>query len=129
MKTMKITFWTTAALLFITQGLMPLFTINSEESRQVMQHLGYPPYFALMLNIFKFLGGLVILLPFLPRRIKEWAFAGFAIDFICAEVSFIAVDGFTGVLAVPLTALLVLGVCYVAYDKQASFALRSAIVQ
>ncbi|MCA0231150.1 MAG: DoxX family protein [Bacteroidetes bacterium] len=129
MKTMKITFWVTASLLAITQGIMPLFTVNSEASKQVMQHLGYPPYFALMLNLFKFLGGLAILLPFVPRRIKEWAFAGFAIDFICAAVSFIAVDGFTGVVAVPLVALLILMVCYVAYDKLARFTLQNLTIQ
>jgi uncharacterized membrane protein YphA (DoxX/SURF4 family) len=117
MKTYKIIFWSTATLIFITQGLMPIATVNNEEAKLGMQHLGYPTYFGLMLAIFKLAGGLAIIIPQVPKRIKEWAFAGFAIDFVCALYSFIAVDGVTLVVLFPVIALLILALCYHSYHK------------
>ena len=118
MKKLTVLFWITAGLLFLTQSVMPIFTYNSEESKQAMQHLGYPAYFGLMLAIFKLLGGLAIIIPQVPKRIKEWAFAGFAIDFISALVSFIAVDGVNKFVLFPVIALIVLSLCYYAYHKK-----------
>ncbi|GAA4455098.1 MAG: DoxX family protein [Chitinophagaceae bacterium] len=117
MKTYKILFWITAVLLFLTQGLMPLFTMNSEGSREAMRHLGYPVYFGNMLAVFKFLGSLAIIIPQVPSRVKEWAFAGFAIDFLCASLSFWAIDGATGFVLFPVIALLILMVCYFSYYR------------
>lgn len=125
MKKFTIIFWITPGLLFLTQGVMPILTFSSAESKQGLQHLGYPSYFALMLAIFKLLGALAIVLPFVPGRIKEWAFAGFAIDFICGSVSYLAVDGVTSFALFPLLALLILMLCYFAYHKKSGYAASS----
>lgn len=118
MKTYHIIFWSTAGLLFLTQGIMPILTFNQEGSREAMAHLGYPAYFGAMLAVFKLLGGLAIIIPKVPHRIKEWAFAGFGIDFICALISFVAVDGLTGVVILPVIAFAILSLCYFAYIKR-----------
>lgn len=44
-----------------------------------LAHLGYPPYFATILGVWKLLGAIAIVVPGLPR-IKEWAYAGFFFD-------------------------------------------------
>jgi uncharacterized membrane protein YphA (DoxX/SURF4 family) len=49
-------------------------------------HLGYPAYFANLLGIAKLLGVCALLTPRMPR-IKEWAYAGFAIVIISASYS------------------------------------------
>jgi uncharacterized membrane protein YphA (DoxX/SURF4 family) len=120
MKKYQIIFWVTAGLIFLTQGLMPILTVNAPEAKEAMAHLGYPTYFGLMLAIFKLLGGLAIVIPQIPNRVKEWAFAGFAIDFICAFISFVAVDGLTAVSLIPLAAIIILVVCYIAHHKKAA---------
>lgn len=118
MKKYNIIFWSTAGLLFLTQGIMPILTFNQEGSREAIAHLGYPAYFGAMLAVFKLLGGLTIIIPKLPHRFKEWAFAGFGIDFICAFISFIAVDGLTGFVLLPAVACIILALCYYAYTKR-----------
>ena len=42
-------------------------------------HLGFPPYFKVELTMAKILGVLALLIPAVPFKIKEFAYAGFAI--------------------------------------------------
>lgn len=117
MKTAKIVFWSTTGLLFLTQGLMPIFTTNDEGTKVAMSHLGYPVYFPLMLAIFKLLGGLALIVPQFPKRIKEWAYAGFGLDFIAALYSLVAVDGVNATSLIPIIAMGVLAASYWSYHK------------
>lgn len=121
-KQTTIVYWTTTILIFLFEGVMPALTSNSEQAKQGISHLGYPDYFRNMLTFFKVLGSLGLLLPFVKGRVKEWVYAGFAFDFICAAVSLWAVDGFTGLTFFPLLVLAVLIASYVTYHKlQESF--------
>lgn len=70
-----------------------------------------------MLTVFKVLGALVLIIPQVPARVKEWAYAGFTIDFIGAFVSLAAVDGMSGLTFFPLIVLAVLVVSYIYYHK------------
>jgi len=117
MKSTKIIFWVTTGLLFITQGLLPIFTTNDPGTKEAMSHLGYPVYFVLMLAVYKLLGGLALIIPQISTRIKEWAYAGFAIDFIAAFISLAAVDGFNGTLIIPIVALAILILSYRSFHK------------
>jgi hypothetical protein len=117
MKTTKIIFWTTTILIFLFEGVMPALTWQTEMAREGISHLGYPGYFGVMLTVFKVLGALVLIIPQVPARIKEWAYAGFAIDFICAAVSIAAVDGISGMTFFPLMVLFVLILSYQSYHK------------
>lgn len=51
-----------------------------------LAHLGYPPYFANLLGVGKLAGVVVLLLPGMVK-LKEWAYAGFAITVISAAYS------------------------------------------
>ncbi len=56
-------------------------------------HLGFPGYFRVELSLAKLLGVALLLAP-VPARVKEWAYAGFAIDLASALVAHLAVgDG------------------------------------
>lgn len=117
MKSTKIIFWATTGLLFLTQGLLPIFTTNDPGAKEAMNHLGYPIYFVLMLAVFKLVGGLALIIPKISARIKEWAYTGFTIDFIAAFVSLAVVDGFNGTLIIPIVALIILILSYWSYHK------------
>jgi hypothetical protein len=54
--------------------------------QEVMKHLGYPVYVMLIFGVAKILGVLA-LIQNKYRIIKEWAFAGFAFNFIGAFAS------------------------------------------
>src|SRR5205807_6760009 len=56
-------------------------------------HLGCPGYFRVELSLAKLLGAVLLLAP-VPARVKEWAYAGFAIDLASALVAHLSVgDG------------------------------------
>jgi len=117
MKATKIIFWITTVLIFLFEGVMPALFSQTEMAKEGIRHLGYPDYFGVMLVIFKVLGALVLIIPNLPRNVKEWAYAGFAIDFIAASVSHWAVDGLNGEAIFPLIVLAILIVSYVQFYK------------
>ena len=96
---------------------MPALTSNTELARQGISHLGYPDYFRVMLTFFKITGALVLVLPVIKGRYKEWAYAGFGINFICAAISHWVVDGFGGQVFFPLVAFAILAISYVFYHK------------
>jgi hypothetical protein len=58
-------------------------------------HLGFPTYFRVELSYAKLAGVAVLLLPMVPSRVKEWAYAGFAITLVSALIAhFASGDGF-----------------------------------
>jgi len=117
MKSTKIIFWVSTILIFLFEGVMPAFTSQTEMAKEGIRHLGYPQYFGNLLVVFKILGSLALIIPQVPARIKEWAYAGFAFDFIFAFASHWAVDGLGGLTFFPLLVLAVLIVSYLSYHK------------
>jgi DoxX-like family len=117
MKKNKIIFWVATTLIFLFEGVMPAFFSQSEESREGFRHLGYPMYLITIITVFKVLGALALIIPQVPARIKEWAYAGFAIDFIGASASYLFVDGIGFNALFPLIVLVVLVVSYIYYHK------------
>ncbi len=117
MKTTKITYWAATIVIFLLEGLMPALTSNTELAKEGIRHLGYPDYFGVVLTAFKIIGAIVLVLPVIKGRYKEWAYAGFGIDFICAAISHWVVDGFGGQAIFPLVAFGILSISYIFYHK------------
>ncbi len=113
MKKIKIIFWVSTSIIFLLEGVMTALTSQTEMAKQGITGLGYPEYFGAMLAIFKVVGAVVLMLPMVPKRVKEWAYAGFAIDFICAAVSLTVVNGFSAIVLFPVIMLVVLVVSYI----------------
>lgn len=100
------------------EGVLPALTSQTEPAKEGIRHLGYPAYFGNMLVVFKVAGALALMIPPIPKRIKEWAYAGFAIDFIAAAVSHAAVDGVGNFQTFfPLIFLAVLIISYLSWHK------------
>ena len=118
MKKTNVIFWVTTTIIFLFEGVMPALTSQSEMAKEGIRHLGYPEYFGTALAIFKVGGALILMIPQIPSRIKEWAYAGFGFDFIFASISHAAVDGFGGEAIMPLAFLAILAVSYVYYHKK-----------
>ncbi len=117
MKTTKILFWVTTTLFFLFEGVLPALTSNMEMAIEGIRHLGYPDYFRVLLTVFKVSGALVLILPMVKGRLKEWAYAGFTFNLISAAVSHWAVDGFGPDLIFIAIVMGVLAVSYVTYHK------------
>ncbi len=117
MKKHKIIFWITTGIIFLMEGLLVAFTSQSEMSVQGITGLGYPRYFVNIIAVFKVLGSLALILPVVSPRIKEWAYAGFGIDFLCAFLSIWAVAGFGLPLLLPFVFMILLVLSYRSYHK------------
>ena len=117
MKNQKIIFWVTTVIIFLMEGVMPAFTSQTEMAKEGIKHLGYPEYFGNALVVFKVVGALLLIIPQVPKRIKEWAYAGFAFDFIFASISHFAVDGLNFQSFFPLIILVILLVSYYSYHQ------------
>ena len=117
MKKEKILFWTATTIIALLEGVMPALTSQTELAKEGIRHLGYPEYFGSALVVFKVLGVLVLIIPQVPKRVKEWAYAGFAFDFIFAIISHGAVDGVNAQTFFPLVIFGILAVSYIYYHK------------
>jgi len=117
MKKEKIIFWTATTIIALFEGVMPALTSQTELAKEGIRHLGYPEYFGNALVVFKVLGVLALVIPQIPKKVKEWAYAGFAFDFVFASISHGAVDGMNVQTIFPLFVLGILAVSYVYYHK------------
>jgi hypothetical protein len=117
MKKEKIIFWIATTIIVLFEGVMPALTSQTELAKEGIRHLGYPEYFGNALVVFKVLGVLVLVIPQIPKRVKEWAYAGFAFDFIFATISHGAVDGMHFQTFFPLIILGILMTSYIYYHK------------
>lgn len=111
MKKIKITYWV-VTILFVAAMLQSGITqlIETEGSKEVMNLLGYPMYLLTILGVTKILG-VVVLLQGKLRTLKEWAYAGFTIDFMGASVS----GAFIGNMLIVTVPLIFLAIMFLSY--------------
>jgi putative copper export protein len=117
MKKDKIIYWAATGIIALFEGVMPALTSQTELAKEGIRHLGYPEYFGNALVVFKIVGVLALVLPMVPKRLKEWAYAGFVFDFLFAAISHGAVDGISFQSFFPLIILGILMLSYVYYHK------------
>jgi hypothetical protein len=76
------------------------------------RHLHLPGYFKVELTTAKTLGLLALLIPSVPRKIKEFAYFGFAITLISAVIAHSSIGDKWYNIADPLGFLVVLAISY-----------------
>ena len=92
-KGLVIGFWIATALFCLQMGFTAYAQLQLPQVADAFHHLGFPAYFRVELSCAKLVGIVVLLAP-LPARLKEWAYAGFAIDIGSALIAHFAVgDG------------------------------------
>ncbi|AGA80473.1 DoxX family protein [Echinicola vietnamensis] len=114
MKKYKTIFWIATSVIFVMEALMPLATLlfAHEYFNAGTKPLGYPDYFAYTLIVCKILGASAIMLPKLPVKLREWAYAGLSFNLIFATISHMAVDQVMANIAMPIVVGIVLGISY-----------------
>ena len=117
MKKDKIIYWISTGFIFLFEGVMPALTSQTELAKEGIAHLGYQPYFLVMLTVFKFIGALALILPQAPAKVKECDYAGFGFVFIAAFVGHVSVDGLNGMSFFPLVVFGIMIVSYIYYHK------------
>ena len=78
-KAKTIAFWIVTALFCLQMAFTAYAQLRLPEVAAAFAHFGFPDYFRVELSWAKLLGVLLLLAP-VPPRLKEWAYAGFAIN-------------------------------------------------
>ena len=115
MKTTKIIYW-------VTTGIICLFAstaifMNSEMAIEGTKHVGIPRWLGLEISIGQLIGLVLLIVPAVPARIKEWAYVGFGILYISAVVAHVAINDPLGntIMAIVFFGLLL--VSYTSFHK------------
>jgi hypothetical protein len=88
-------FWICTALFALQISFTAYAQLRLPQVAQAFVHLGFPGYFRIELSWAKLAGAIALLVPMVPARLKEWAYAGFAITLASALIAHLAVgDGF-----------------------------------
>lgn len=93
-KSLTLVFWISTALFALHMVITAYAQLKLPQVTAAFRHLGFPAYFRVELSWAKLAGVVALLLPGVPARIKEWAYAGFAITLVSALIAHLAVgDG------------------------------------
>ncbi len=113
---LKITYWVSTGLLtlFILPGI---FFMGSPEAVEGPRHLGIPDWLAMEIGIGHFIGGLLLILPFVAKRFKEWAYVGCGIKYLSAMIGHLVVDGWQLASFSPLIFFSILLISYNSYHQ------------
>src|SRR5438093_13099120 len=85
-----VVYWTVTALFCLQMSFTAYAQLRLPEVAQAFTHLGFPGYFRVELSWAKLLGVALMLAP-APARLKEWAYAGFAINLASALIAHVPV--------------------------------------
>lgn len=116
MKRDKIIYWVVTSIVALMGLMAGVMYFANPMVAEGFKLLGFPDYFRVELGTAKIIGALVLILPMMPNRVKEWAYAGFAIVFISASISHGVVQG-AGAAVSPMISLVLLVVSYVYFNK------------
>lgn len=117
MKKRKIIFWTATGIFSLMMLFSSYMYLTAEEMKASFEHLGFPDYFRIELAVAKLLGALVLLLPFIPKGFKQFAYVGFTINLISAAIAHASSGDPAQAVVTPLVFLAVLVVSYLYYNK------------
>jgi hypothetical protein len=116
MKTTKIVYWVSTSIICLFA--LSAVQMNSEMAIEGSKHVLIPRYLSIEISIGQLIGLVLLIVPAVPKRFKEWAYVGFGILYISALVGHLAVgDPFIpfGLMAVLFFGLLLCS--YISFHK------------
>jgi DoxX-like family len=116
MKKDKIIYWATTGIIAFMMTFSAYSYFAVPDVMVKFKESGFPDYFRVELGVAKFLGAVALILPIVPRSLKFAAYVGFAIVFISAAITHVAIGDTVGSVF-PLIFLGILAVSYLYYNK------------
>ena len=115
-KGIRIGYWIATSLFALQMGFTAYAQLRLPQVAEMFTHLGFPDYFRVELSWLKLAGILVLLLP-APARLKEWAYAGFAITLGSALIAHFAMGDDVSVWIWAAGTAVLWGLSYFFYRK------------
>ena len=110
-KAVTMAFWIVTALFCVEMIFTAYWEWFTPQAEQAFVRLGFTAAsFRVELSVAKILGVLALLVPGLPSRAKEWAYAGFAFNLVSALIAHASIHDRHAAFA-PSTITLLLGTC------------------
>lgn len=120
MKKNKIIYWTSTGIISLLMLFSAYGYLTSDEMKGAFVHLGFPGYFRIELAVAKIVGVIVLLVPVFSKRMKEFAYMGFAITFISAFIAHTSAGDPISLAIMPLIFSGILLASYVYTSKYAA---------
>ncbi|TGK81846.1 DoxX family protein [Leptospira noumeaensis] len=117
MNWIKTIYWITTSVIAAMMLFSGYNSLNNAEMIEGFRHLGFPDYFRIELGIAKLLGAIVLIVPKVPIRLKEWAYVGFGITYISAAIAHLQVGDLIGNVIAPFVFLAILVTSYLMFHK------------
>jgi len=106
-----ILYWIVTVLFCLQMSFTAYAQLSLPQVAEMFTHLGFPAYFRVELSWAKLLGVILLLAP-MPAWLKEWAYAGFAINLVSALVAHFSVGDGPAVWSWAAGTGLILGLSY-----------------
>jgi len=90
-KGLVIGFWISTVLFALQMGFTAYAQLRLPQVAEAFARMGFPAWFRVELSWAKFAGLAALLIPVVPARLKEWAYAGFAITLVSAVIAHVAI--------------------------------------
>ncbi|HEV2275979.1 MAG TPA: DoxX family protein [Acidobacteriaceae bacterium] len=91
-RALTIAYWLITALFCLEMSFTAYYELLPQGA-QAFARLGFPGgYFRFELSLAKLAGVVVLLIPMIPARLKEWAYAGFAINLVSAVIAHLSIS-------------------------------------
>src|SRR5689334_17866209 len=110
-----IIYWATTGIISAVMLVSAAFFGLSPAAKGAFAHLGFPDYFRIELTVAKLLGGLALLIPAVPTRIKEFAYVGCSITISSAVIAHAASGDSVSHIVDPTIMLCILIVSYISF--------------
>lgn len=128
-KAARIAFWIVTVLFCVEMIFTAYWEWFTPQAAQAFIRLGFPATsFRLELSAAKVLGAFALLIPAIPARVKEWAYAGFAFNLVSALIAHASIHDRHAAFA-PSSITLLLGTCSYILWRRLECLRRSAICE
>lgn len=117
MKRDRIIYWIATVTLALILGFSGTMYFINPDMKGAFLHLGFPDYFRVELGIAKLIAVPLLLVPQVPRRLKEWVYVGVGIDFVSAAIAHASSNDPASSIITPIVLFGFLMVSYVYYHK------------
>ena len=117
MKKDQLIYRISTGLLVVLMLLSAYTYFTSTDIKAAFAHLGFPDYFRVQLGVAKAIGAVLLTIPVVPAKLKEFVYAGFGITFTSAFIAHMASGDSASVAVPPLLFAVVLAVSYVYFHK------------
>jgi DoxX-like family len=118
MKKDNIIYWLTTGVISLMMVFSAFMYLTSPEIEVAFQHLGFPSFFRVELAWAKVVAAAILIIPFIPVRVKEWAYAGLGIVFVSATIAHIVNGDAVSVVISPVIFLGILVISNIYLHKR-----------